>query len=116
MASWQSRDSKPATPFHFCFLQLTFALASSDFDECGDDPEAGCTHFCHNFVGGYYCSCRHGYHLKEDQRTCTGTNACTGQRARRRNRKSKWEIMEEAESDVGEGRREGNQAGPLSHV
>ncbi|XP_056901921.1 complement C1s subcomponent isoform X1 [Takifugu flavidus] len=42
-----------------------------DFDECQDDSEAGCTQFCHNFVGGYYCSCRHGYHLKEDNHTCT---------------------------------------------
>ncbi|KAG7216990.1 hypothetical protein INR49_001644 [Caranx melampygus] len=43
-----------------------------DFDEC-DDPENGCTQFCHNFVGGYHCSCRHGYHLAEDKHTCTVT-------------------------------------------
>lgn len=66
------------TPFNLCFLQLTFTFATLDYDECRDDPEAGCTQFCHNFIGGYYCSCRHGYHLTEDQRTCTGTNARTG--------------------------------------
>lgn len=46
----------------------------SDFDECLDDPEQRCTQFCHNYIGGYYCSCRHGYHLDVDKQTCTGTN------------------------------------------
>lgn len=41
-----------------------------DFDECWD-PDNGCTQFCHNFIGGYYCSCRHGYHLDKDKHTCT---------------------------------------------
>ncbi|XP_039973441.1 complement C1s subcomponent-like [Xiphias gladius] len=42
-----------------------------DFDECEDDPENGCTQFCHNFIGGYHCSCQHGYHLGVDKQTCT---------------------------------------------
>ncbi|XP_023282098.1 uncharacterized protein LOC111669859 [Seriola lalandi dorsalis] len=42
-----------------------------DFNECEDDPENGCTQFCHNFIGGYHCSCRHGYHLGMDKHTCT---------------------------------------------
>uniref|UniRef100_A0A3Q4BLB9 Complement component 1, s subcomponent n=1 Tax=Mola mola TaxID=94237 RepID=A0A3Q4BLB9_MOLML len=42
-----------------------------DFDECRDDPDNGCTQFCHNFIGGYYCSCRHGYDLDKDRHTCT---------------------------------------------
>ncbi|XP_070767920.1 ovochymase-like, partial [Enoplosus armatus] len=42
-----------------------------DFDECEDDPDNGCTQFCHNFIGGYHCSCRHGYHLDADNHTCT---------------------------------------------
>ncbi|GLD63792.1 complement C1s subcomponent-like protein [Lates japonicus] len=42
-----------------------------DFDECEDDPENGCTQFCHNFIGGYHCSCRHGYYLDTDKHTCT---------------------------------------------
>lgn len=45
--------------------------ADRDFDECEDDPENGCTQFCHNYIGGYYCSCRHGYYLDEDKHTCT---------------------------------------------
>ncbi|XP_068179770.1 ovochymase [Antennarius striatus] len=45
--------------------------SSQDFDECRDNPENRCTQFCHNFIGGYYCSCRHGYHLDTDDHTCT---------------------------------------------
>lgn len=44
---------------------------NQDFDECQDDPENGCTQFCHNSIGGYYCSCRHGYYLDVDNHTCT---------------------------------------------
>ncbi|XP_028984801.1 calcium-dependent serine proteinase-like [Betta splendens] len=42
-----------------------------DYDECEDDADSGCTQFCHNFIGGYKCSCRHGYHLDANKRTCT---------------------------------------------
>ncbi|KAM4579818.1 complement C1s subcomponent-like [Odontesthes bonariensis] len=42
-----------------------------DFDECNDDTSNECTQFCHNFIGGYHCSCRHGYHFAEDNHTCT---------------------------------------------
>ncbi|KAM9309714.1 complement C1s subcomponent [Pholidichthys leucotaenia] len=42
-----------------------------DFDECQDDPNNACTHFCHNFIGGYLCSCHHGYQLDKDKHTCT---------------------------------------------
>lgn len=42
-----------------------------DFDECEDDPNNECTQFCHNFIGGYHCSCRHGYLLDKDKHTCT---------------------------------------------
>ncbi|XP_027145522.1 complement C1s subcomponent [Larimichthys crocea] len=45
--------------------------SSQDYDECESDPDNRCTQFCHNFIGGYYCSCRHGYHLDKDKHTCT---------------------------------------------
>ncbi|KAK7879915.1 hypothetical protein WMY93_033416 [Mugilogobius chulae] len=46
--------------------------SAQDIDECLDqsDEELLCDHFCHNFIGGFYCSCRHGYRLHPDNRTC----------------------------------------------
>ncbi|XP_034021443.1 mannan-binding lectin serine protease 1, partial [Thalassophryne amazonica] len=45
---------------------------SADVDECADsgDEDLLCDHFCHNYIGGYYCSCRYGYLLHTDNRTC----------------------------------------------
>ncbi|XP_008307430.1 mannan-binding lectin serine protease 1 isoform X1 [Cynoglossus semilaevis] len=46
--------------------------SAEDVDECSDssDEDLFCDHFCHNFIGGYYCSCRYGYLLHTDNRTC----------------------------------------------
>ncbi|KAK9520323.1 hypothetical protein VZT92_020218 [Zoarces viviparus] len=43
-----------------------------DVDECSErtDKVLLCDHLCHNYIGGYYCSCRHGYLLHSDNRTC----------------------------------------------
>ncbi|XP_033486236.2 mannan-binding lectin serine protease 1 isoform X1 [Epinephelus lanceolatus] len=43
-----------------------------DMDECSErsDEDLLCDHFCHNYIGGYYCSCRYGYLLHSDNRTC----------------------------------------------
>uniref|UniRef100_A0A671MHU4 Mannan-binding lectin serine protease 1-like n=1 Tax=Sinocyclocheilus anshuiensis TaxID=1608454 RepID=A0A671MHU4_9TELE len=43
-----------------------------DVDECRDrnDEDLACDHFCHNYISGFYCSCRYGFLLHSDNRTC----------------------------------------------
>ncbi|KAI4896909.1 hypothetical protein NFI96_031595 [Prochilodus magdalenae] len=48
-----------------------------DVDECWEN-DLQCSHFCHNYIGGYSCSCKPGYYLSEDQHTCTVN--CTEER------------------------------------
>ncbi|XP_072280795.1 complement C1s subcomponent isoform X2 [Pyxicephalus adspersus] len=47
-----------------------------DVDECEDSSANPCSHFCNNYIGGYFCSCPPEYDLHEDQHTC-GVN-CSG--------------------------------------
>ncbi|XP_077105822.1 mannan-binding lectin serine protease 2 isoform X2 [Ranitomeya variabilis] len=46
--------------------------AAEDIDECEKQDEDGeiCDHFCHNHIGGHYCSCRAGFKLHTDKKTC----------------------------------------------
>ncbi|XP_053306199.1 complement C1s subcomponent [Spea bombifrons] len=41
-----------------------------DLDECKEPLGAECSHFCHNYIGGYFCSCQPGYFLHLDNHTC----------------------------------------------
>ncbi|KAL0973546.1 hypothetical protein UPYG_G00205860 [Umbra pygmaea] len=54
------------------FLGFESHYSTVDVDECRDtkDEDLACDHFCHNYIGGYYCSCRYGYLLHSDNRTC----------------------------------------------
>ncbi|XP_044153913.1 complement C1s subcomponent [Bufo gargarizans] len=47
---------------------------AADVDEC--DTNDPCSHFCNNYIGGFFCSCPPEYELQEDQNTC-GVN-CSG--------------------------------------
>uniref|UniRef100_A0A8C5ZSH4 Mannan-binding lectin serine protease 2 n=1 Tax=Marmota marmota marmota TaxID=9994 RepID=A0A8C5ZSH4_MARMA len=65
-------NEKPFTGFEAFY-------AAEDIDECREPPgeEATCDHHCHNHLGGFYCSCRAGYVLHQDKRTCSAL--CSGQ-------------------------------------
>ncbi|XP_031239204.1 complement C1s subcomponent [Mastomys coucha] len=47
-----------------------------DVNECTDFSDVPCSHFCNNFIGGYFCSCPPEYFLHDDMRNC-GVN-CSG--------------------------------------
>ncbi|KAJ7413596.1 Complement C1s subcomponent [Willisornis vidua] len=47
-----------------------------DLDECTDFVEEPCSHYCNNYIGGYFCTCPPDYFLYEDNKTC-GVN-CSG--------------------------------------
>ncbi|XP_037703811.1 complement C1s subcomponent [Choloepus didactylus] len=47
-----------------------------DVNECTEFADAPCSHFCNNFIGGYFCSCPPEYFLHDDMRNC-GVN-CSG--------------------------------------
>ncbi|XP_051011279.1 complement C1s subcomponent [Acomys russatus] len=47
-----------------------------DINECTDFADVPCSHFCNNFIGGYFCSCPPEYFLHDDMRNC-GVN-CSG--------------------------------------
>ncbi|XP_029802348.1 mannan-binding lectin serine protease 2 isoform X2 [Suricata suricatta] len=65
-------NEKPFTGFEAFY-------AAEDIDECQVPPGEAppCDHHCHNHLGGFYCSCRAGYVLHRDRRTCSAL--CSGQ-------------------------------------
>ncbi|XP_055781231.1 complement C1r-A subcomponent-like isoform X2 [Salvelinus fontinalis] len=68
----QTNDTNPEPHKHFGF---SAHYQAKDIDECSaPDPEDGsgplCSQLCHNTLGSYMCSCRHGYELRPDQHTC----------------------------------------------
>ena len=42
-----------------------------DYNECADNVDA-CEQMCHNSNSSYTCSCKSGYRLADNNRTCDG--------------------------------------------
>ena len=49
---------------------MCVSLHPLDINEC-DELNGGCSHYCNNTDGSYYCSCPVGYEL-DDQELCKG--------------------------------------------
>ncbi|KAM6216247.1 complement C1r subcomponent [Rhynchocyon petersi] len=69
-----SNEENGTVMFYKGFLAYYQAV---DLNECAsqlNSVEEGskprCQHLCHNYVGGYFCSCRPGYELQTDGHSC----------------------------------------------
>ena len=61
-------------------LIIGMFIIISDVDECkptaSSQGNGGCEQICNNTVGSFYCSCKPGYYLNPDGKTCTGKFIC----------------------------------------
>ena len=55
-------------------LSIVNVFIYTDINEC-EDSNDNCTHVCTNTIGHFICSCRTGYMLDTDNRTCNGTES-----------------------------------------
>ena len=110
-----SRTTIHAVVYDFkisCKLDTINSCHYSDIDECSSNRH-GCEEICENSEGSYLCSCREGYSLNEDNRTCS--ISCGGRlteatgsfhtpdwplRYPRENFQCEWEIEVENMTDI----------------
>ncbi|XP_005338361.2 complement C1r subcomponent [Ictidomys tridecemlineatus] len=69
-----SNEENGTIMFYKGFLAYYHAV---DLDECASQhnsaeevPQPQCQHLCHNYIGGYFCSCHPGYELQKDGHSC----------------------------------------------
>ena len=55
----------------FPSILLIFFISLLDINEC-KDHNGHCLHFCHDTKTGFHCSCRPGYQLADDKKSCQG--------------------------------------------
>lgn len=53
------------------FLFFANHFSVTDIDEC-QASNGGCDHFCKNTVGSFDCSCKKGFKLLTDEKSCQG--------------------------------------------
>ena len=61
---------------YFITSSAFFCFFVADVDECSLGSHL-CNQLCHNTNGNYRCSCREGYKLGADGRTCEGAVSMT---------------------------------------
>ncbi|XP_028412377.1 uncharacterized protein LOC114535195 [Dendronephthya gigantea] len=66
----------------FCMAEKILTIDIIDINECRSSNTNGCRHpaSCQNTQGSYRCTCRSGYYLASDQRTCKDINECIAYR------------------------------------
>ncbi|XP_018414523.1 PREDICTED: mannan-binding lectin serine protease 2-like [Nanorana parkeri] len=55
------------------FTGFEAIYVAEDINECekqNEEKKNLCDHYCHNYVGGYFCSCPPGFGLHTDKKTC----------------------------------------------
>ena len=52
-------------------IGLMLEFSPPDINECGTN-NGGCAHNCANNQGSFTCSCRNGFQLASDGRSCNG--------------------------------------------
>ena len=55
----------------FCSNRHFDVFYDLDVDEC-KKTNGGCQHTCENIVGSFKCSCKDGYDLSSDKKSCSG--------------------------------------------
>ena len=55
---------------------LENSVVCEDIDECAEQ-NGGCDHFCENSVGSHVCTCRPGFEISRNGRSCFNINECT---------------------------------------
>ena len=71
------------------FFRQFLLFLPLDIDECASGTDA-CAHSCQDTQGSYTCSCRSGYALNADGRTCASMKKREIREKERENRGSGW--------------------------